>query len=61
MKTITTDCKRAVYTGPQDAREHALSFGMTGYYDTVHKTFIPDGKKCCYHAVPEDCFKITQY
>lgn len=60
-KLLTSDCKRAIYIGRQDSREHALSYGMTGYYDPIHKIFLPDGQLGYYHGVPEDCYKITTH
>jgi hypothetical protein len=60
-KYIISTWKRAIYIGPADSRPVALSFGMTGYYDPDHSTFIPDGQKSAYHAVPLECFYFTQY
>jgi hypothetical protein len=56
----TTTWKRAIYIGPRDERDYALSYGMTGYYDTVHQTFIPDGQEGCYGVI-EDCFYFPKY
>lgn len=60
MEKTPSTSKRAIYTGPQDSQKYVLSYGMTGYYKSIHKTFVPDGGEKSY-TLSKEQFLITQY